>query len=78
MRGYLFAPNFLFPSIKLEQILEVEFYLAKFFQTSPASFAEYDFKSFIWQYDKMIEIEKQKNQDPNRTEVTNPFLDRMR
>ncbi len=74
MRGYLFAPNFLFPSIKLEQILEVEFHLAKFFQTSPASFDEYDFKSLIWQYDKMIEWHKEQEKNPNRTEIHNPMF----
>lgn len=73
MRGYLFAPNFLFPNIRLEQILEVEFHLAKFFQTSPASFDKYDFKSFIWQYDKMIEWNKEQERDSGRTEIRNPM-----
>lgn len=74
MRGYPFVQSSLFPHIKLEQILEMEFYLAHFFKTSPASFAEYDFKSFIWQYDRMIKHEEQQNKDGNRTEIKNPFL----
>lgn len=74
MRGYPFAPNFLFPNIKLEQLLEVEFHLARFFQTSPSNFAEYDFKSFIWQYDRMIEWDKEQNKDSSRIEVQNPMF----
>jgi hypothetical protein len=74
MRGCLFDPNFLFPNIKLEQILEVEFHLSSFFKTSPASFAEYDFKSFIWQYDRMIAWNNEKeNSSSNRTEIRNPL-----
>ena len=72
LRGYPFVANFLFPSITLEQILEVEFHLGRFFNTSPSSFAEYDFKSFMWQYDKMIEHEKKENNPNNRQEITNP------
>jgi hypothetical protein len=51
----------------------VEFNLGRFFSTSPTSFAEYDFKSFIWQYDKMIEFEKQKPQGNSDIEFNNPY-----
>jgi hypothetical protein len=56
--------------------LEVEFQLSKFFQTAPSNFAGYDFKSFIWQYDRMIEWDKQQNQDPNVMELKNPYIPR--
>lgn len=66
-------PSFLFPSIKLEEIWEVEFQLSKFFHTSPSSFAEYDYKGFIWHYDRMVASEKNENgNDANVMNFTNP------
>ena len=50
----------LFPNINLNEILEIEFQLGKYFSCKP-QFGTWEFFEFIWQYERLVKESNKKS-----------------
>lgn len=57
-----FAPNSLFPDIKLSSIYEMEFYLSYYLHIN--NFDNMSYFEFLWKYERLV-IEKEKTKEKN-------------
>ena len=63
--GSPFEPTFLFPRISLNDILELEFQVARAMQIS-MNFDNKEFFEFIWLYERLAEERKRENEQAAR------------